>query len=148
MFSRFMNQVKLNKTISKQRKWAEVEPNTGYSAVIASLLENEAKGVFNNWPDYMRNTINEYYRYNLAQYKQTEFMQKTLESSNKTDCNEFTLVLTAVMQQAYISKDLPYEEVVAMAQEANPDNMCKVLVNIKLLPARFLNDDIESGVVA
>ena len=143
-----MNQVKLNKVISKQHKLAKQYPDTGYSAIIGAVLEQEATGTFSKWPVYMRNTINEYYRYNLAQYKQTEFMQKTLESSNKTDCNEFTLVLTAVMQQAYISKDLPYEEVVAMAQEANPDNMCKVLVNIKLLPARFLNDDIESGVVA
>lgn len=148
MFSRFMNQVKLNKAINKQRKWAQVEPDTGYSAIIASLLESEAKGVFTNWPDYMRNTINEYYKDSITKYKQTQFMKKTLEMSNKTDCNEFSLVMTAVLQQAYLSKDLPYEEVVAMAKESNPDNMCKVLVNIKLLPARFLNDEIEEGVVA
>jgi hypothetical protein len=148
MFSRFMNQVKLNKMISKQRKWAVSEPNSGYSAIIASLLENEAKGTFTKWPVYMRNTINEYYKDSLAQYKQTEIVKESIKMANKTDINEFTLVILAVSHQSVLSKDLPEKEVRELIQDSNPDNLCKVLVNLKLLPARFLNDNIESGVVA
>jgi|LakMenEpi03Aug12_release.lakeMendotaPanAssembly.Ray.scaffolds.fasta_scaffold250489_3 hypothetical protein len=147
MFSRFMNQVKLNKLINKQHKLAKQHPDSGYSAIIGAILEQEAKGTFIKWPVYMRNTLNEFYANILKEYEQTEIIQDSMKDNGHTKTNEFTLVISAVSQQAIICKDLNQQEILQYLENNDVDNLCKVLVNMKLLPTRFLNDEIESGIV-
>ena len=72
MFSRFMNVAKINKVIAKQRKLAKENPDSGYSAIIAALLENEAKGTFKHYPAYLRKSINDFYVESIQAMKQTD----------------------------------------------------------------------------
>ncbi len=143
-----MNQVKLNKVISRQHKLAKQYPDTGYSAIIGAILEQEATGAFSKWPVYMRKTLNEFYVNILKEYEQTEIIQQSMKDNGHTTINEFTLIISAVSQQAMICKDLNKDEIVSFIDNNDVDNLCKVFVNLKLLPARFLNDEIESGIVA
>ena len=148
MFSRFMNVVKLNKVISKSHKEAKQNPHTGYSAIIAALLEGEANGTFNKWPVYMRNILNQHYIHILKEYEQTEIIQESMKKEGHATINEFTLIISAVTQQAMICQDLNTEEIFEYVRMNDVENLCKIFVNMKLLPARFLNDEIESGIVA
>lgn len=146
MFARFMNQAKLNKLIKKQKQIALTEPDTGYSAIISACLEEEAKGTFRNWPDYMKKSINEFYQFAIQEFGKTDCVQKSLKTQNIAEANEITLVLTAVSVQALVCKDLSDEELRSITGDVN--NLCKVFVNLKLLPERFLNDEVEVSSVA
>ncbi len=148
MFSRFMNQVKLNKTLNKQHKLAKQYPESGYSAIIGAILEQEATGTFSKWPVYMRNTLNEFYANILKEYEQTDIIQQSMKDNGHTTINEFTLIISAVSHQAMICKDLNKDEILSYIENNDVDNLCKVFVNLKLLPTRFLNDNIESNIVA
>lgn len=140
MFSRFMNVAKVNKIINKHRKLAKSDPDTGYSAIISALLENEAKGTFKHYPEYLRNNINAFYIESINEFKQTETYNEAMRRSNFTETDDFTAIMTAVSIQAFICNDLSGEEIKSLTE--TDDNLIKVLVNMKLLPERFLADNV------
>jgi len=140
MFSRFMNVAKVNKIIAKHRKLAKSHPDTGYSAIISALLENEAKGTFKHYPEYLRKNINAFYVESINEFKQTEIYNEAMRRSSFTETNDYTAIMTAVSIQAFICNDLAGEEIKSLANQ--DDNLVKVLVNMKLLPERFLNDNV------
>ena len=148
MFSRFMNQVKLAKTINKMKKMAKDGDNaTGYSAIIAACLEQETKGTFKAWPQYMKNSVNEFFQHGLTEFKKTEHIQELMREHNQTEISNFTLIVTAVCSQAIICKDMSIDETLEIT-DTGYQNMVKTLVNIKLLPERFLADEVNADSVA
>lgn len=146
MFKRFMDQAKLNNCISKHRKLAKTEPESGYSAIISACLEQEAKGTFKSWPEYMKKTINSFYVEALNEFSKTEVVQNEMTRQEITEINDCTLVATAVLVQAMICKDFSHDEIISDLE--NVDNLFKKLVNIKLLPERYLKDEIDFRTVA
>ena len=134
-----MDLAKINKIIAKQRKLAQSNPESGYSAILSGILENEAKGTFKSYPEYSRKLVNNFFAECVQGFRQTELFRESCK--NQADylaCANDTVVLLAVLQQSIICGDLTVEE----ARLYNDDNasLVKVLVNIKLLPERCLND--------
>jgi len=134
-----MDLAKINKIIAKQRKLAKSSPETGYSAVLSGILENEAKGTFKSYPEYSRKLVNDFFAECVQGFRHTEFFRKSnKDQGDDLTCANDCVVYVAVLQQALICGDLTVEE----AQLYNDDNdsLLKVLVNLKLLPERCLND--------
>jgi|APGre2960657404_1045060.scaffolds.fasta_scaffold03929_14 hypothetical protein len=146
MFSRFMNVVKINKIIAKQRKLAKSHPDTGYSAIISALLENEAKGTFKHYSEYMRKNVDAFYNECIEEMKKSDLFIEAMRNAGHTETNDFTVVITAVSMQAFMCNDLKDEEIRSLANDN--DNLVKVLVNMKLLPERFLDINAKITYVA
>ena len=131
-----MDQAKLSKVIAKQRKLVESSgDNHNYSSIIASILEEEAKGTYNKWPSYMRDMINNFYREAIEKYKLSKAIQMSI--AQHPEINNLSVITAAVVHQAIICGELSREDI--------PDfeNNIKKLVNMKLLHERFLADAVE-----
>jgi hypothetical protein len=138
MFKKFMDLAQVNKIISKQRKVIATDPDTGYSAMISALLENEAKGTFKKYPEYTRNLVNNFFVECVQGFRQTEIFRLSLDDRDPLTVSNDTVVFTAVVQQAVICNDLSFVD--ALQYNNDEGNLVKVLVNLKLLPERCLND--------
>jgi hypothetical protein len=138
MFKKFMDLAQVNKIISKQRKVIATDPDTGYSAMISALLENEAKGTFKKYPEYTRNLVNNFFVECVQGFRQTEIFRLSLGDKDPVTVSNDTVVFTAVVQQAVICNDLSFVD--ALQYNNDEGNLVKVLVNLKLLPERCLND--------
>jgi hypothetical protein len=133
-----MDLAQVNKIISKQRKVIATDPDTGYSAMISALLENEAKGTFKKYPEYTRNLVNNFFVECVQGFRQTEIFRLSLDDRDPLTVSNDTVVFTAVVQQAVICNDLSFVD--ALQYNNDEGNLVKVLVNLKLLPERCLND--------
>lgn len=146
MFSDFMSSFKFSRTVNKIKKDAKNNPYSGYSSIISSCLESEAKGVFKNWPDTMKRQVNELYQFAIAEYEKTDVVQEQMRIHKQTEINTITLILGAVLVQAVACKDISVDDTLQDLDEI--DNLCKKLVNLKLVPERFLDDEVELTTVA
>lgn len=140
MFKKYMDLAKINKIIAKQRKLAEQYPDTGYSAIISAICENEAKGTFKSYPAYTHNVISNFFVEAVAKLRQAPSFQKICKENNMPveEVPDGSVVYIAVLAQAFLSGNLSEQE--AQEYETDIDNGIKVLVNMKLLPERCLND--------
>lgn len=123
----------------------EQSPETGYSAVIAHMLALEAQGVFKAYPAYTHKTVNDFFVECVNKFKQTNWIRNSAAEMNKTvaDVKDETIVFSAVVSQAIWSGDMTQEEAFD-----NLENTAKVLVNMKLLPERALDEsELEIRVV-
>ena len=139
MFKKYMDLAKINKIIAKQRKLAATN-DSGYTAIISAMLEHEAKGTFKTYPEYTRKVVNDFFAENVYKLKNTQFWADICASDGKKpeDSKNGTVVLFAVISQAVYCKDFTLDD--AKAYLTDIDNGIKVLVNMKLLPERCLND--------
>jgi len=145
MFKKFRDLAYLNKLIKRERKWCEEAPESAYSAMIAHMLELEAKGVFKAYPAYTHKTVNDFFVELVNKFRQTDWIRNSAAQQNKqmSEISDETLVMSAVFTQAIWSKDMTEDEALE-----NTQNTVKVLVNMKLLPERALDDsDFEIRVV-
>lgn len=138
MFKKYMDLAKINKIIAKQRKLAKTHPDTGYSAIISAMLENEAKGTFKSYPEYTRKLVNNFFAENVQGYRKTEIFRSSCDNHDPMTVSNDTVIFIAVLTQAVICKDLTEQEARSYANDQ--DNIIKILVNMKLLPERCLND--------
>jgi hypothetical protein len=136
----------LNKIIAKQRKMAEAEPYTGYSAIISGLLEEEAKGRMKHVPIYGRDMINNFYKDSIAKLRATKEWQDVVAKSNGND-NDETLVFSAVVLQATVCNDMTDDEF-RQYFAGDINNCVKALVNLKLLPERWLSEQVDASNIA
>lgn len=143
MFKKYMDLAKINKIIAKQRKLAESAPDTGYSAIISAMLENEAKGVFKNYPEYTRKLVNDFFVECCQKMRDTDLWVESTAKANQDAYDPMSssndnLVFCAVIMQAMLCGDLSHNDAKELIM--NRENAIKVLVNMKLLPERCLND--------
>lgn len=137
MFKKFMELAEINKTISMQRKLAQSNPETGWSAMLSFLLENEAKGTFKNYPKYTRNLVNNFFVECVNNFRQTEIFRINCKNKDPMTVGNDYAVYVAVIMQAVMCQDLTKQEAERLDDN---DNLIKVLVNLKLLPERCLNN--------
>lgn len=140
MFKKYMDLAKINKIIAKQRKLAQSSPDgAGYTAPISAMLENEALGTFKNYPEYTRKVVNNFFVECVTKLRQSEAYRTSyhFDENDPLDSNT-NAIFCAVVTQAVICKDITLDD--AKAYEEDPKNGIKVLVNMKLLPERCLND--------
>lgn len=140
MFKKYMDLAKINKIIAKQRKIAESNPDSGYSAIISAMLQNEAKGTYKSYPEYTRKVVNDFFAECVTKMRSTDIFRNSCIMDNKDpmEMSNDNVVICAVMLQAYICKDMTIEELKSHLN--NMENAIKIFVNMKLLPERCLND--------
>jgi hypothetical protein len=138
MFKKFKQSYNLNKTIKSMRKFAESEPYTGYSAIISHLLAEEANNTFVNYPKYMKDAIHNFYEECMTKWQQCDDFKKTIGNANDLDValRRDNIEFSAALVQAVCCKNLSPDDV----KMHEPENLVKILVNMKLLPTRFLCD--------
>lgn len=145
MFKKYRDLAYLDKLINKHRKMCEQSPETGYSAVIAHMMHLEAEGVFKTYPAYTHNTVNNFFAECVNKFRQTNWIRTSAVQQNKqvSEISDETLVFSAVVAQAIFCKDMTEDQALD-----NLENTAKILVNMKLLPERALDDsELEIRVV-
>ena len=96
---------------------------TGSTAIISANLANEAQITF---PPYILSIIHE------QTAKHLKLVRKYVPDL-ANNLNDDELSFYCVLQQAVLSNDITQED----AETLSPDNMLKILKNLKLLPNRF-----------
>jgi len=138
MFKQFMSDFAFNRNIDKTRKVSKSGKQNN-SAVIASLLETQALKYYSgNKAKVIDNLLIE-----CVNRLKTDLKQ-TVDHANDDNLSFDIVCISCSTAHAVLENDISNE----LRKSINVENQIKILVNLKLLPERFLTLEFEEEGVA
>jgi hypothetical protein len=127
MFANIRSQFALKRAIAKCEKYAHNDI-VGSMGIIAAVLELEAKNIL---PENYKQPI-----YKLCD-KHTEIVRNWVVTEGNPAITFYKAQLDSVLVQAINSNELERAEI----DDVTVENILKKLINLKLVPARFMDLD-------